>query len=220
MPFITQGKTNWKFLLIVIILAIIVGGGILSYCQRFRQEVKTPEGIVFSEKSNEPTNIEDAKQMVSNIDWQFSISGEENGKPVTYLLSGPYFYKQMSEEFSGDTIIFWVTKNVSSDAGQTWTTFDEGIPILSFIDNKNANRCDITSHEGQESMVISVSGSGIGKYYKTINDQKIFSFYNSPEGYVYIWCNKLNTLQIFAQHSDINFAEMVVDKYFETFVID
>lgn len=26
MPFITQGKTNWKFLLIVIILAIIVGG--------------------------------------------------------------------------------------------------------------------------------------------------------------------------------------------------
>jgi hypothetical protein len=29
MPFITQGKTNWKFLLIVIILAIIVGAGTL-----------------------------------------------------------------------------------------------------------------------------------------------------------------------------------------------
>ena len=31
MPFITQGKTNWKFLLIVIVLAAIVGGGILVY---------------------------------------------------------------------------------------------------------------------------------------------------------------------------------------------
>ena len=29
MPFLTQGKTNWKFLLIVIVLAMIVGGGIL-----------------------------------------------------------------------------------------------------------------------------------------------------------------------------------------------
>jgi hypothetical protein len=31
MTFITQGKTNWKFLLIVIVLAVIVGGGILAY---------------------------------------------------------------------------------------------------------------------------------------------------------------------------------------------
>jgi hypothetical protein len=29
MPFLTQGKTNWKFLLIVVVLAAIVGGGIL-----------------------------------------------------------------------------------------------------------------------------------------------------------------------------------------------
>ena len=31
MPFITQGKTNWKFLLIVIILTIIVDGAALWY---------------------------------------------------------------------------------------------------------------------------------------------------------------------------------------------
>jgi len=35
MPFIAQGKTNWKFLLIVIILAIIVGGGIWIYKHTF-----------------------------------------------------------------------------------------------------------------------------------------------------------------------------------------
>jgi hypothetical protein len=34
MPFITQGKTNWKFLLIVIILAIIVCIGVLWYAAR------------------------------------------------------------------------------------------------------------------------------------------------------------------------------------------
>ena len=31
MPFLTQGKTNWKFLLIVVILVVIVGGGIFAY---------------------------------------------------------------------------------------------------------------------------------------------------------------------------------------------
>ncbi len=42
MPFITKGKTNWKFLLIVVILAIIVGGGILGFQYWWvpRQEAK------------------------------------------------------------------------------------------------------------------------------------------------------------------------------------
>ena len=31
MPFLTQGKTNWKYILIVVILAFIVGGGILGW---------------------------------------------------------------------------------------------------------------------------------------------------------------------------------------------
>lgn len=31
MPFITLAKTNLKYILVVVILAVIVGGGILSY---------------------------------------------------------------------------------------------------------------------------------------------------------------------------------------------
>ncbi|GAI06397.1 unnamed protein product, partial [marine sediment metagenome] len=31
MPFLVQGKTNWKFVLIVIILAAIVSGGLLYW---------------------------------------------------------------------------------------------------------------------------------------------------------------------------------------------
>jgi len=45
MPFITQGKTNWKFLLIVIILAIVVGGGVFAWQYWWvpKEEVKAPE---------------------------------------------------------------------------------------------------------------------------------------------------------------------------------
>jgi len=45
MPFITQGKTNIKYILIVIILAAIAGGGILGYMQWWttRQEEKLTE---------------------------------------------------------------------------------------------------------------------------------------------------------------------------------
>jgi hypothetical protein len=34
MPFITQGKTNWKYIVIVVILSMIVGGGFLWYAKR------------------------------------------------------------------------------------------------------------------------------------------------------------------------------------------
>lgn len=45
MPFITQGKTNLKYILIVVILAVIVGGGILArqYLLIPKEESKIPE---------------------------------------------------------------------------------------------------------------------------------------------------------------------------------
>ncbi|HDZ54291.1 MAG TPA: hypothetical protein ENI19_00140 [Candidatus Nealsonbacteria bacterium] len=59
MPFITQGKTNLTYILIVIILAIIVGGGILGYQYLWMPkqeitppEVKPPEGIIEDETAN------------------------------------------------------------------------------------------------------------------------------------------------------------------------
>jgi len=38
-PFLTQGKTNWKYILIVVILAGIVVGGILNYLRSFEKEI-------------------------------------------------------------------------------------------------------------------------------------------------------------------------------------
>jgi hypothetical protein len=55
MPFLTKGKTNWKYILIVAILAVIVGGGILGYLRYFNKEIsslakfpeiKKPEKVV------------------------------------------------------------------------------------------------------------------------------------------------------------------------------
>jgi len=45
MPFITQGKTNWKFILIIIIFVVITGGGILAYQYLWlpKEEVKNSQ---------------------------------------------------------------------------------------------------------------------------------------------------------------------------------
>jgi len=42
MPFITQGKANLKYILIVVILAAIVGGGILGYLSFIQKETIPP----------------------------------------------------------------------------------------------------------------------------------------------------------------------------------
>jgi hypothetical protein len=42
MPFITQGRTNWKYILIVVILAAIVGGGILIWQRGLPEFIKFP----------------------------------------------------------------------------------------------------------------------------------------------------------------------------------
>jgi len=57
----TNQKTNWKYIVIVLILAIIVGGGILGYMKNFKREmisltkfleIKKPEKVVKDETAN------------------------------------------------------------------------------------------------------------------------------------------------------------------------
>jgi len=58
MPFLTQGKTNWKFIAIVVILAILVSGGILGYLNYLKKEIISLS--VFPE-IKKPEKIEKAK---------------------------------------------------------------------------------------------------------------------------------------------------------------
>jgi hypothetical protein len=58
MPFLAKEKTNWKYILISVVLAAIVGGGILGYLRDFQREIssltKFPE-IKKSAKAKEET---------------------------------------------------------------------------------------------------------------------------------------------------------------------
>jgi hypothetical protein len=77
MPFITQGKTNWRFIVLVIILAIIVGGGALWYAKR-------PE---------QPYQLVEIKKTENITDWK-TYRNEKYGIEIKY----PSIY-QVSEEF-------------------------------------------------------------------------------------------------------------------------
>ncbi len=81
MPFITQGKTNLKYILIVVFLAAIVGGGILGYYYLWIKdletrllaiELKMPEKIVKDETANWKTyrNEEYGFELNYPDDWQ------------------------------------------------------------------------------------------------------------------------------------------------------
>ncbi len=61
MQFIAQGKTNWKFLLIVVILAVIVGGGILWCSQQKVQFYPLPEIKIPAKSSSNELTLEQIK---------------------------------------------------------------------------------------------------------------------------------------------------------------
>lgn len=73
MPFITQGKTNWKFLLIVIILAFIVGGGALWYEKKSEQNYQTVEDLAKNIQYSEHLSIEkeEAEDVLKNYAQQY-----------------------------------------------------------------------------------------------------------------------------------------------------
>lgn len=75
MPFITQGKTNWKFLLIVIILAVIVGGGALWFSVKKELPYQPPE----IKKVDETANWKTYKS--EEYGFEFKYPGEYDNYP-------------------------------------------------------------------------------------------------------------------------------------------
>jgi len=78
MPFITQGKTNWKFLLIVVILVVVAGGGVLAWQYGWigKSSAPTPTPQVTSIPQPAPTPDETAG-------WQ-TYRNEEYGFEMKY----------------------------------------------------------------------------------------------------------------------------------------
>jgi len=126
MPLITQGKTNWKFLLIVFILVIIVGVVSLWYVKRLEQpyqpvEIKKSETADWKIYSNEeygfkmkyPDNFKISSDMYQNGVVTFIPKDEEFTPGVnipTYLISigkisSPLFGQQL-KDFLTNYVIF------------------------------------------------------------------------------------------------------------------
>jgi len=138
MLFITQGKTNWKFLLIIIILAIVVGAGALWNMKRLEQsyqppEIKKPERVDTKERlpkfedfpiSEEFKNLPALPDFSSNPDALLFITKITEGAK-----EGPNFAGQY-------TIIEWgcgteCQSGVVVDA-KTGTIYSTHLPLSAF----------------------------------------------------------------------------------------
>lgn len=129
MPFLTQGKTNWKFVGILIVLAIIVGGGMLWLSGRLEfssfefpkieKEVKeetiewrTYENQKYGYEINYPSglkigNIEEFEkydtpiEMAEIINWQFSSKKRPNVSLIISIIPRPYSPGESLLEYLG-----------------------------------------------------------------------------------------------------------------------
>jgi len=77
MPFLTKGKPNWKYILIVLILAVIVGGGILSYLRYLNKEISSLSKFPEIKKPEKPKIEEET------ANWK-TYRNEEYGFEIKY----------------------------------------------------------------------------------------------------------------------------------------
>lgn len=115
MNLLKEGKTNWKYILIVVILAVIVGGGILGYWQltKVREikvleikapkmeepEMKIPEGIV--EKIIDellPSNVDEREEIKHYIT---GLNGDKLPETIIIALGFP------EEELSYEEALYY-----------------------------------------------------------------------------------------------------------------
>jgi hypothetical protein len=115
---LTQGKTNWKYIWIILILAVIVGGGILGWIKTKEvppielPEIKKPEKIVKDETAKlVPSEVEGWKTY-RNEEYRFEIKYPEDftieninqGVKIVF----PESYKNQSYIFKNDVKDAWI----------------------------------------------------------------------------------------------------------------
>jgi len=150
MPFITKNKTNWKFILIVIILAIIVGGGIIYWIENFfistlefpiskKTEITNNKIADWSTYRNEKYKYE--IQYPKN--WNFFEGGQETDPAVLNITR--FFTKTLINS----VIKIRVYKN-PSDNYQKILQGEENVPNPRAMEKRNKDYYFLISYFGKE----------------------------------------------------------------------
>jgi len=102
MPFIIQGKTNWKFLLIVIILAIGLCGGVLGWqWSEFKKEMKISEFKLPEKVKDETVDWKIYKHDVIGIEFRYPA---EWGEPYTEPTRCITKLSNVVDKYTGDNL--------------------------------------------------------------------------------------------------------------------
>jgi hypothetical protein len=104
MPLLTQGKTNWKFLLIIVVLAAVVGGGIL-WCPKI-QEI-----------NYQPPEPQKSVELDETVNWQ-TYRNEDYEFEMKYPTKWRY-YSSKETEPSANFISFWSDKDYFIEGEKT-----------------------------------------------------------------------------------------------------
>jgi len=130
MPFITQGKTNWKFLAIVIILAVIVGGGAFWCSSKKVEQYQLPE----------TKKLEIPKEFVASAIWD---CGEIKGCVEKWHNCGSLdCVTNVMEQYNASSGAIDFTTKLGSDLGylnqfQEMGKIDLGTVVFPFRANTN-----------------------------------------------------------------------------------
>ena len=133
MPFITQGKTNWKFLLIVIILAIVLGGGVLGWqWLEFKKEMKIPEFKLSEKIKDETVNWKTYRNEEYGFEFKYPSNWEiaEGEKAVTLFQEKKGLEKTIVGTMN-------VIKTTEEDLGEALSKYRESL-------KKNEELIDLT----------------------------------------------------------------------------
>lgn len=168
MLFITQGKTNWKFLIVVVVLAAVAGGGILLYTAKQKMpatpvgEAQKPENVVKEETADWQTYQWGELEFKHPADWKveennyataaeeaagepgevvgLTISPKNNTKDEdSILFGGRQFSCGFSEFYAPNCFTFYyVPIHTYSESPEILTVFYSLIKTISY-NNSNAS---------------------------------------------------------------------------------